>query len=112
MSKLDGAFFALSDPTRREIVRRLAKSEATVMELAAPFRITQPAISRHLKVLEEAGLIVRRAEGTKRHCRLAKHGIDPVEQWLAALRKSLSANYERLDALLEDMKSEIKKETK
>jgi DNA-binding transcriptional ArsR family regulator len=66
----------LADPTRRAILARLARSEATVMELAEPFEMSQPAVSRHLKVLESAGLIVRRAEGTKRPCRLAEGGID------------------------------------
>ena len=68
---LDAAFLALSDPTRRAILARLTKGEATVMQLAQPFAMTQPAISRHLKVLESAGLITRRAEGTTRPCRLS-----------------------------------------
>ena len=71
MSNLDAAFSALADPTRRAILARLALGETTVMELAEPFEMTQPAISRHLKVLEGAGLILRRVEGTKRPCRLA-----------------------------------------
>ena len=75
MPGLDTAFSALADPTRRAILARLALGEATVMELAEPFEVTQPAISRHLKVLEGAGLIVRRAEGTKRPCRLSKSGL-------------------------------------
>jgi DNA-binding transcriptional ArsR family regulator len=104
MSTLDAAFSALSDPTRRAILARLATGEATVMELAAPFEMTQPAISRHLKVLEGAGLIVRRVEGTKRPCRLAKTGIDPIDQWLAMLREALEKNYNRLDQVLADMK--------
>ncbi len=103
---LNATFAALSDPTRRAILARLAKSEATVMELAKPFAMTQPAISRHLKVLESAGLITRRIEGTKRHCRLAKRGIDGIDQWLATLRTALTRNYDRLDALLEDMQSQ------
>jgi DNA-binding transcriptional ArsR family regulator len=104
MSKLDAAFSALSDPTRRAILARLAAGEATVMALAEPFEMTQPAISRHLKVLEGAGLIVRRVEGTKRPCRLAKEGIDAVDQWLALLREALARNYDRLDDVLSDMK--------
>jgi DNA-binding transcriptional ArsR family regulator len=79
MPNLDHAFSALADPTRRAILARLASGEATVMELAEPFEMTQPAISRHLKVLEGAGLIVRRVEGTKRPCRLAPAGIDPID---------------------------------
>jgi DNA-binding transcriptional ArsR family regulator len=87
---------------RRAILARLAMSEATVMELAEPFEMTQPAISRHLKVLEGAGLIVRRVEGTKRPCRLAKAGIEGIDQWLAMLRAALAKNYDRLDRILAD----------
>jgi len=104
MTELNSAFAALSDPTRRAILARLALGETTVMELAKPFEMTQPAISRHLKVLEGAGLIVRRAEGTRRPCRLAKPGIDAVDEWLNMLRKTLASNYERLDKVLEEMK--------
>lgn len=100
MPPLDAAFSALSDRTRRAILARLATGEATVMELARPFAMTQPAISRHLKVLEAAGLIVRRAEGTKRPCRLATQGIEAVDEWLEMLRKALTRNYDRLDQLL------------
>ena len=100
MQNLDAAFSALADPTRRAILARLALGEVGVMELAAPFRITQPAVSRHLKVLEGAGLIIRRIEGTKRPCRLAPDAIAEVDHWLEILRKTLSANYDRLDAVL------------
>ena len=100
---LDASFSALADPTRRAILARLATGEATVMELAKPFRMTQPAVSRHLKVLESAGLIVRRAEGTKRPCRLAEKGIDGIDRWLSMLREALSRNYDRLDAVLAGM---------
>src|SRR3981189_3024712 len=100
MANLDAAFFALADPTRRAILARLALGEATVMELVEPFEMTQPAISRHLKVLEGAGLIVRRAEGTKRPCRLAPAGITEIDRWLAMLREALAANYNRLDSVL------------
>jgi DNA-binding transcriptional ArsR family regulator len=104
MPNLDTAFSALADPTRRAILARLASGEATVMELAEPFEITQPAISRHLKVLEGAGLIVRRVEGTKRPCRLAPSGIAAIDQWLAMLRDALAKNYDRLDEVLAAMK--------
>jgi len=104
MRNLDSAFSALSDPTRRAILARLASGEATVMELAAPFEMSQPAVSRHLKVLENAGLIVRRAEGAKRPCRLAKAGVDAIDEWLAMLREALARNYDRLDQILADMK--------
>ena len=100
MPNLDAAFSALADPTRRAILARLALGEATVMELARPFEITQPAVSRHLKVLEGAGLIVRRVERTKRPCRLAPSGIAEIDRWLAPLRDALAKNYDRLDQLL------------
>ncbi|HXR78950.1 MAG TPA: metalloregulator ArsR/SmtB family transcription factor [Bryobacteraceae bacterium] len=106
MPNLNAAFSALSDPTRRAILARLATGEATVLELAAPFAITQPAISRHLKVLEGAGLIVRRIDGTRRPCRLAKGGIEAIDQWLASLRDALSRNYDRLDEVLAAMNRE------
>lgn len=97
---LDVAFSALADPTRRAILARLAKGEATVTELAEPFEISQPAISQHLKVLEDAGLVVHRVEGTRRPRRLAKTGIEAMDQWLAVLRNALEKNYDRLDEVL------------
>jgi DNA-binding transcriptional ArsR family regulator len=100
---LDAAFAALADPTRRAILARLASGEATVMELAEPFEMTQPAISQHLKVLESAGLIQTRIDGARRPRRLAKAGIDAMDQWLAMLRKALEANYNRLDQVLANM---------
>jgi DNA-binding transcriptional ArsR family regulator len=106
MPNLDAAFSALADPTRRAILARLASGEATVMELAEPFEMTQPAVSRHLKVLEGAGLIVRRIEGTKRPRRLAPTGIDAVDRWLAMLRDALAKKYGRLDEVLAAMKTE------
>ena len=106
MSNLDASFSALADPTRRAILARLALGEATVMELVEPFEMTQPAISRHLKVLEGAGLIIRRVEGTKRPCRLAPTAVNEIDQWLAMLRQALSANYNRLDEVLAAMKTE------
>lgn len=100
MLNLDNAFSALGDPTRRAILARLAAGEATVMELAQPFSMSQPAISRHLRVLEEAGLITRRIEGAKRPCRLAPDGIAEIDKWLDLLRHALEANYARLDKIL------------
>ena len=97
---LDAVFSALSDPTRRAILSRLAIGETTVMELAKPFHMSQPAISRHLRVLEEAGLIARRVEGAKRPCRLAPEGIAEIDRWLELLRKALETNYARLDQVL------------
>ena len=105
---LNASFSALADPTRRVILARLASGEATVMELAKPFEMTQPAISQHLKVLEEAGLIVQRIDGTKRPRRLAKAGIDAMDQWLGMLRKALEKNYERLDEVLAAMEPNTK----
>lgn len=107
MSNLNAAFSALADPTRRAILARLALGETTVMELAAPFEMTQPAISRHLKVLEGAGLIVRRSEGTKRPCRLADDGLKAIDEWLAMLRKAMEHSYNRLDLLLAQMQTEV-----
>jgi DNA-binding transcriptional ArsR family regulator len=103
MKNLDTTFAALADPTRRAILARLALGEATVLELAKPFEMTQPSISRHLKVLESAGLIVRRVEGTKRPCRLAPDGIAAIDQWLTMLRTALSHNYDWLDEVLAAM---------
>jgi DNA-binding transcriptional ArsR family regulator len=108
MPNLDATFAALADPTRRAILGRLALGEATVLELAEPFEMTQPAVSQHLKVLEEAGLIVQRVDGTKRPRRLAKAGIDAMDQWLAMLRKALEKNYGRLDAVLAAMEPHTK----
>jgi DNA-binding transcriptional ArsR family regulator len=105
-SNLNAAFSALADPTRRAILARLAKGEATVMELAAPFEMTQPAISQHLKVLEGAALVVRRVDGTKRPRRLAKAGVEAMDQWLAMLRKALEKNYDRLDEVLASMQKQ------
>ena len=105
---LDTTFAALADPTRRALLARLAREEATVMELAQPFSMSQPAISRHLKVLEEAGLILRRVEGTRRPCRLAPDGVAAIDQWLDMLRTALSRNYDRLDQVLAEMTSNPK----
>ena len=100
---LDATFSALADPTRRAILARLADGEATVTELAEPFDMTQPAISQHLKVLEDAGLIVRRVDGARRPRRLAKAGIEAMDQWLTMLRQALATNYDRLDGVLAEM---------
>ncbi len=103
MKTLNATFFALSDPTRRAILARLALGEATVTELVEPFAISQPAISGHLKVLESGGLISRRIDGSKRPCRIDKKGIEVVDQWLAMMRHALAKNYDRLDQLLTDL---------
>ena len=103
MKRLETVFSALSDPTRLALLDRLAQGEATVMELAAPFAVSQPAISRHLKVLEQAGLISRRIDGSKRPCRLEPKGLEAIDPWLEMMRKAFSQNYRRLDALLASM---------
>ena len=84
---LDRTFAALSDPTRRAIVARLAQGEATVSELAAPFEISLPAVSRHLRVLEQAGLLRRRKHGRVHRCRLAPAALRPATEWLAFYQK-------------------------
>jgi DNA-binding transcriptional ArsR family regulator len=103
MASLDSTFAALADPTRRAILARLALGETTVMELAKPFSMTQPAVSRHLRVLEGADLIVRRVEGSKRPCRLSPEGLTAAGQWLSALREAFARNYGRLDQVLATM---------
>jgi DNA-binding transcriptional ArsR family regulator len=100
LAPLDSRLAALADPTRRAILLRLVKGEATVLDIAAPFAMSQPAISHHLKVLERAGLILRRTDGTRHPCRLAPDALAPVEGWLAQFRDSMEANYQRLDDLL------------
>ena len=109
LMNLNMTFAALADPTRRAILAQLAKGEATVMELAAPFKMTQPAISQHLKALEDAGLVVSRVDGTRRPRRLAKAGIEAMDQWLAMLRKALEKNYNRLDKVLAERESATNK---
>jgi DNA-binding transcriptional ArsR family regulator len=111
MTSLDHAFAALADPTRRAILARLAaEGEVGAVELARPFRMSQPAVSRHLKVLEEAKLIVRRVDGTRRPCRLAPEAVGEIDQWLDRLRRALEQNFERLDGLLAEMTASPGKE--
>jgi len=110
-AQLDATFSALADPTRRAILARLAKGEATVLELAQPFEMTQSAISQHLKVLEDAALISRRVDGARRPRRLAKAGIEAMDQWLAMLRKGLEKNYDRLDRVIATLNQQPKEET-
>ncbi len=103
MPQLDSAFAALSDPTRRAILVRLATGEATVQDLARPFSISQPAISRHLKVLEEAGLIETRINGTARPRRLKPDTVEALWDWLGQYRTLWEARYARLDDVLADL---------
>ncbi|KAA9010276.1 ArsR/SmtB family transcription factor [Histidinibacterium aquaticum] len=97
---LDPTLAALSDPNRRAILARLAEGEATVAEIAAPLPISQPAVSHHLKVLEEAGLILRRVDGQRRPCRIAPDALAPLEAWITRLRSAMEHNYQHLDAIL------------
>jgi DNA-binding transcriptional ArsR family regulator len=101
---LDATFRALSDPTRRAILARLAQGEASVMELAAPFSMSQPAISKHLKVLEQAGLISRGRDAQRRPCRLEAGPLAEATRWLVEYRAFWEPRFEQLDGLLEELK--------
>lgn len=105
---LDTTFAALADPTRRAILARLASGEASVMELAKPFAMSQPAISRHLKVLERAGLISRGRDAQRRPCRVEPKALAEATDWLEGYRRSLEGSFQRLDALLDEMKTTSK----
>ena len=107
--KLDVTFAALADPTRRAILARLATSDASVMELAKPFDLSQPAISKHLKVLERAGLISRGRDAQRRPCKLEGTQLGAATEWLERYRKFWDESFERLDDVLRDLK---KKEAK
>ena len=98
--RLDATFFALADPTRRAILARLASGEASVAELTEPFAISQPAISRHLKVLEKAGLIQRSRDAQRRPCRLEPKPMREANAWIERYRALWERAYERLDVLL------------
>jgi len=103
--RLDAVFAALADPTRRAIIARLAAGEASVNELAEPFTMSQPAISKHLKVLERAGLISRSRSAQRRPRRLEATRLREATHWLERYRKLWEGNYRRLDALLETLKT-------
>ena len=107
--RLDATFAALADPTRRAILMRLASGEASVLELAEPFDMSQPAISKHLKVLERAGLISRGRDAQRRPCRIEAVPLAEANEWLEKYRELWEAAYQRLDALLEEMKASEKK---
>jgi DNA-binding transcriptional ArsR family regulator len=104
--RLDATFAALADPTRRAILARLASGEASVMELAEPFAMSQPAISKHLKVLERAGLISRGRDAQRRPRRLEAKPLAEATDWLERYRRVLESNFQRLDALLEELKTD------
>jgi len=110
--QLDAIFAALADSTRRAIVARLASGEASVMELARPFAMSQPAISKHLKVLERAGLISRGQDRQRRPRRLEARRLVEATRWLERYRKIWEGNFQRLDALLEELKAQEKSSAK
>ena len=105
--RLDATFIALADPTRRAILARLKQGDATVNELAAPFDISQPAISKHLKILERAGLVSRSNVGTSRPVRIEAGPMREAVDWLEKYREFWEKSYQRLDALLEILQTPI-----
>jgi len=111
-ARLDATFAALADPTRRAILARLAKGEVSVMELAEPFAMSQPAISKHLKVLERAGLISRGRDAQRRPCRLEASPLRDLNQWLERYREFWDASYDALDDVLEDLKKQDRQAAK
>jgi DNA-binding transcriptional ArsR family regulator len=104
-ASLDATFAALADPTRRAILARLVAGEASVMELAQPFAMSQPAISKHLKVLERAGLVSRGRDAQRRPVRVEPKPLAEATAWLEAYRKSWEDRFDAMDALLEELKS-------
>jgi DNA-binding transcriptional ArsR family regulator len=108
-ARLDATFAALADPTRRAILARLATGERSVMELAAPFEMSQAAVSKHLKVLERAGLVSRGRDAQRRPARIEAKPLADATEWLERYRKIWEGNYERLDALLEELKTTKRK---
>jgi DNA-binding transcriptional ArsR family regulator len=107
--QLNATFAALADPTRRAILTRLASGEASVSELAQPFAMSQPAISKHLKVLERAGLISRGRDAQRRPRRLEARPLAEATQWLERYREFWEGTFQRLDALLDELKTDVKK---
>ncbi len=105
-TRLDTTFAALADPTRRAILARLASGEASVLELAEPFAMSQPAISKHLKVLERAGLISRGRDAQRRPCRIEAQPLEEASGWLEEYRKFWEGRFQRLDVLLDELKGE------
>jgi DNA-binding transcriptional ArsR family regulator len=104
-AQLDATFAALADPTRRAILARLAGGEASVAELARPFAMSQPAISKHLRVLERAGLVSRRRQAQRRPRRLEPRPLAEATRWLERYRRYWEGNFQRLDAVLDEMKA-------
>jgi DNA-binding transcriptional ArsR family regulator len=110
--RLDATFAALADPTRRAILARLASGEASVTELAEPFEMSQPAISKHLKVLERAGLISRSRDAQRRPRRLEARPLAEVTEWLERYREFWESQFQRLDGLLHELKAKKKRARK
>jgi DNA-binding transcriptional ArsR family regulator len=108
-TRLDRTFSALADPTRRAILARLASGEASVNELAKPFAMSQPAISKHLKVLQRAGLISRGRDAQRRPCRIEGKPLADVSSWLENYRQFWEESFQRLDVLLDELKTQEKK---
>jgi DNA-binding transcriptional ArsR family regulator len=108
-ARLDATFAALADPTRRAILARLAGGDASVLELAKPFAMSQPAISKHLKVLERAGLISRGRDAQRRPCRIEAKPLAEADKWLEEFRRIWEGNFQRLDALLDELTTQEKK---
>ncbi|MEQ8166090.1 MAG: metalloregulator ArsR/SmtB family transcription factor [Alphaproteobacteria bacterium] len=108
--RLDATFIALADPTRRAILARLIDGEATVMELAAPFDMSQPAISKHIKMLERAGLVSRSRDAQKRPVKIEGIALKEATDWLENYRNIWEANFSRLDALLDELKARRQKD--
>ncbi len=112
MEPLDATFAALADPTRRSILMRLAEGELTVMEIAKPFQMSQPAISRHLKVLERAGLISTNIRGQERPRKLETEPLRQAEDWIESYRQKWEKRYQTLDLLLDELQRMKTKDTK
>jgi len=108
-AQLDAVFSALADPTRRAILARLMEGEASVNELAEPFAISQPAISKHLKMLERAGLVTRSADGTRRPVRIEAAPMKEAVDWLEKYRRFWEQSYARLDSLLASLQTPVNK---
>jgi DNA-binding transcriptional ArsR family regulator len=108
-SSLDATFAALADPTRRAILARLASGDASVTELAEPFAMSQPAISKHLRVLEHAGLISRGRDAQRRPCRIEARPLAEANGWLEGYRRFWEESFERLDTVLDELKAQEKK---
>lgn len=109
VQRLDATFAALADPTRRAILSRLAKGDASVTELAKPFAMSQPAISKHLRVLEHAGLISRGRDAQRRPCRIEARPLADATEWLENYRRFWEESFQKLDTLLEELKTQEKK---